>query len=69
MSDTGGTRFVSGTHGSLGTTLILELYGCDILTRGVIRGGEADVPAGVTVLAVGMSQGCRRARPRNTASQ
>lgn len=65
MSDTGGTRFVSGARGGLGTTLILELRGCDIRTRG----GKADVPAGVTVLAVGMSQGCRRAGTRNTASQ
>lgn len=69
MSDTGGTRFVSGARGGLGTTLILELHGCDIRTPEVNRGGEADVPAGVTVLAVGMSQGCRRAGTRNTASK
>ena len=69
MSDTSGTRFGSGARGGLGTTLILELRGCDIRTRGVNRGGKADVPAGVTVLAVGMSQGCRRAGTRNTASQ
>ena len=69
MSDTGGTRFRSRVRGDLGTTLILELYGCGIRPRGVNRGGKADVPAGVTVLAVGMSQGCRRARTRNTASQ
>lgn len=65
MSDTGGTRYVSGMRGSLGTTLILELRGCDIRNRG----GEADASSGATVLAVGMSQGCRRARTRNTASQ
>ena len=65
MSDTGGTRFISGASGGPGTTLILELRGCDIRNRG----GEADASTGATVLADGMSQGCRRAGTRNTASQ
>ena len=68
MSDTGGTRFISGARGDLGTTLIIELYCCDIRLRGVNRGVIADALAGFTVLAVVMSQGCRRARTRNTAS-
>jgi len=69
MSDTGGTRFVSGARGGLGMTLILELRGCDIRTRGVNCGGEADASTGATVLADCMSQCCRRAGTRNTASQ
>ena len=69
MSGTGGTHFVSGARDGLGTAMIHELHGCDIRMRGVNRSGKADAPAGATVLADGMSQGSRRARTRNTASQ
>lgn len=69
MSDTGGTCVVSGIHDGLGTVMIRELHGIDIRTHGDNRGGKADAPSAVKVLAADLSPCSRLDKTRNTASQ
>lgn len=69
MSDTGGTRVVSGMYHNLGTAMILKLHVSDIRTCGVYRGGKPDALSGVKVLSVDLPPCSGLDRTRNTASQ